>query len=580
MARNRSAKQLGTRYSLPSINRSVGFNPRRLALYVGPAVVALLILIGMAFSSSKKKHTAYSAGPLSSAHAFIGDHCEACHAPSGGFKREVKDNQCRTCHEGNDANDTVEKKVSNKVPDHQKNQVSSAVPACASCHIEHRGFIRPVQMPDAPCIQCHGQESLKTTGPSEHCKDHPWHRWPFRRVTGFGEPYQQAEHRAENPASTTNVQPCANPQPATVINDGPHPRFSAEPGEFHNPTTITFSHAAHLNLKETNNQPKLLCNDCHRPVADVRHTWPYSSPQIADAALGASPPRDPGQRSLSSKVAAVALNSGPGRDPGQTPYPDYGRPLMTMPKYEQSCAKSGCHDLTFANGIESLDHPKSKGELESSEGPIFPIQIRAKIADYLDKNKKLPSIAEDWPPKCAYDKNGRPACPKIVEKPEVSIPKDGLEQRVADAEKFVWKARCRLCHEPGRSSSEANEVGVPTWTKAAWTNSDMVQRFTPYAIFSHQAHSAISCEGCHVQPPKPDCCKPAPQSHDIHIPGIETCAKCHSGNPPAAGQAGNGCFLCHQYHPWDPSREMFRSQHTIEELTGWTPPQPKQEAGR
>src|SRR5205823_8228203 len=165
--------------------------------------------------------------------------------------------------------------------------------ACASCHIEHRGFIRPVQMPDAPCIQCHGQESLKTTGPSEHCKDHPWHRWPFRRVTGFGEPYQQAEHRAENPASTTNVQPCANPQPATVINDGPHPRFSAEPGEFHNPTTITFSHAAHLNLKETNNQPKLLCNDCHRPVAGVRRPWRYWSARFAAFHPSSGVPRDP-----------------------------------------------------------------------------------------------------------------------------------------------------------------------------------------------------------------------------------------------------------------------------------------------
>jgi hypothetical protein len=515
-------------------------------------VVVGAALIWFGHAALAKNNLPYSKGPFSSSHAFIGNHCEICHSDivngrrTTGWLQKASNEACITCH---------------IVPDHQKNQVNADVPDCGACHVEHRGLVRQAQTPDVQCVKCHQEFPLKTNDPtSEHCNhpDHPWHRWPFRRVTGFGEPFEQAGRRAQNVASTANVQPCLK-QAATDVNDGPHPRFSAERGEFHNPTTITFSHASHLNLVINNQPVNLQCSDCHRPMAGTRHTWPYSS----------------------AKMAAVALDSNPLRSPDQTPYPDYGRPLMTMPKYEQSCAKSGCHDLTFANGIEGLDHPKSRDELESSEGPIFPIQIRTEIARYLkNNNNKLPLIAQDWPAKCAYDKNGRPACPKIVEKPETSVPNDGIEPRIADAEKFMWKARCSLCHEPSPSSLAAGTADVPTWTKAAWTNSDMVQRFMPYAIFSHQAHSAISCEGCHVEPPKPDCCKPAPQSHDIHVPGIETCAKCHSGNPPAAGQAGNGCFLCHQYHPWDPSREMFRSQHTIQELTGWTPPQPKQEAGR
>ena len=82
----------------------------------------------------------------------------------------------------------------------------------------------------------------------------------------------------------------------------------------------------------------------------------------------------------------------------------------------------------------------------------------------------------------------------------------------------------------------------PTKQKTRW--------FTD-AVFSHQAHIAVSCESCHTRT------RNSNQGSDILLPGIASCQKCHDGKSSpqgpalASGHAESGCFLCHQYHDWD-----------------------------
>ncbi len=79
-------------------------------------------------------------GPLSTAHAFLGDRCEACHTPFRGAGPET----CLACHAANAPNLLTKPATA----------FHAEVTTCASCHVEHLGANRrPVAMDHAALLR-------------------------------------------------------------------------------------------------------------------------------------------------------------------------------------------------------------------------------------------------------------------------------------------------------------------------------------------------------------------------------------------------------------------------------------------
>jgi hypothetical protein len=122
----------------------------------------------------------YEAGPLTSAHSMFNERCESCHTtafatavrlrPDAGAVHSVSDEACMKCHEGG--------------PHHAEQQVQ--VPACATCHHEHRGQAALMTVPDSDCVACHGDLHLKDGSPPpvgnvhRFATDHPPFRVPVK----------------------------------------------------------------------------------------------------------------------------------------------------------------------------------------------------------------------------------------------------------------------------------------------------------------------------------------------------------------------------------------------------------------
>ena len=204
--RVRTAKQRAQRIDLYYFKHAHGMRRWRLLLSAALPVAALLWVSALAFGGSR---TAYSAGPVSSAHAFAEMRCEVCHtaaSATAGFRAHTTDKACLTCHDA---------------PEHAPN-MTPAQP-CATCHQEHRGRVQIAKIDDGFCVDCHG--NLKTTH--------------------------------GDPKIAKNVG--AFPQG--------HPEFAAVKAGTRDPGRLRFNHAVHMknDLRGPGGPEKLECAGCHKP---------------------------------------------------------------------------------------------------------------------------------------------------------------------------------------------------------------------------------------------------------------------------------------------------------------------------
>jgi predicted CXXCH cytochrome family protein len=211
--RVRTAKALAQRIDLHYFKRAHGMRRWRILLSLALPMAALLWVSVFAAAGNR---TSYSAGPVSSAHAFAEKKCEACHKgsidsgdprhPRQRFRAHATDTACLTCHDA---------------PAHAANQTPP--PDCATCHREHSGRVQLARTDDRFCVDCHG--NLKTT---------------------HGEP---------KVVKDVGTFPSAHPQFAVLKSGAP------------DPARLRFNHAVHM--KDTLRGPagpeKLECSTCHRP---------------------------------------------------------------------------------------------------------------------------------------------------------------------------------------------------------------------------------------------------------------------------------------------------------------------------
>ena len=231
MARQRTAKGLGTRHDLNYFKSMTAYRRWKL---IGSLVVIVVAVAWLGADTVLKKQLAYSAGPLSRAHAVFASQCSTCHVSvingikTVGFKHNTTDDACLSCHEA---------------PAHQSTQTFT--PTCASCHGEHQGTPLLAHVAAAQCTQCHAD--LETNG---------GHARYATAITGFNRK---------------------------------HPEFAAlrEP----DPGGLVFNHMVHMSnyvLGPKGQRVKLECNDCHHPAADSAGPWKYGEAQVQEASATAS----------------------------------------------------------------------------------------------------------------------------------------------------------------------------------------------------------------------------------------------------------------------------------------------------
>ena len=102
------------------------------ALAITAAIVVPLTVYRSGVSGLPAWPTLASPGPLSAAHAFLGQQCEACHTPNRGIEAA----SCIGCHS-----------AAGPVLAMQSTAFHADVQECRGCHVEHRGStVRPTEM--------------------------------------------------------------------------------------------------------------------------------------------------------------------------------------------------------------------------------------------------------------------------------------------------------------------------------------------------------------------------------------------------------------------------------------------------
>jgi predicted CXXCH cytochrome family protein len=112
----------------------------------------------------------------------------------------------------------------------------------------------------------------------------------------------------------------------------------------------------------------------------------------------------------------------------------------------------------------------------------------------------------------------------------------------------LFEARsCKTCHEVKRESAPGAKT--PEWSVVPVQTTN---RWMPQARFDHRVHERTPCAECHdVAHSK--------SSHDVAMPDIDSCRRCHAGSSPREGRITSSCLLCHGFHdsryPWDPRQK-------------------------
>jgi hypothetical protein len=216
---------------------------------------------------------------------------------------------------------------------------------------------------------------------------------------------------------------------------------------------------------------------------------------------------------------------------------------MLRVTYQDHCR--ACHPLDYEPSLPGLamDHPLQPGEVSAALRRVY-------AAEYLKQNPAV--LEERLPPRPMPG----PAVP-----PRGGEARAAIERKVAAAEKILFGAKkCGECHayedaerEPVAAldhfDAEHPVKITPTSVPAVWWRS---------AAFSHSAHRALDCRGCHERA-YPDAPNPSHQSKDVLLPALKDCVQCHaprgrsasSGSTHARGGAGFDCTECHRYHNGD-----------------------------
>jgi hypothetical protein len=407
VARTRTTKKLAQRIDLNYFKRPTAFKRAKFWL----SVLALALAVGwISWRGFARDSRVYSSGRMSGAHAVLEKQCAACHVEKAGeFSSIAADRACLTCHDG---------------PIHHENEVPSGLPACASCHREHRGRIELTAASNQNCATCHG--NLRVASGDAHY-----------------------------------------PSKIDSLEVG-HPEFAALRDGGKDPGTIRLNHEVHMKpirLGPTGPIVQLECADCHR---NYQAEWKYA----------ASEHPQPASYQASADHAIV---SAPQPPHGLQPYaPSSGRERMRPVEFATAC--SGCHLLTFDKRFdEGVPHDKPEVVHEflvkkfQEYIAAHPAELRVERDPKRDlTGKPMPAKVRELTPAQWVSERTVDAetllwrktckqCHVLLEQPKIA-PAAVRTQWLPHA-KFDHDAHrgfsCASCHAKALTSTETSDVLVP-----------------------------------------------------------------------------------------------------------------------
>jgi hypothetical protein len=488
--RDYTTKSRAKRIALDYFKRPHPLRRARLVLSIAlPLGAALVVTV----NAIRGDHRLYNSGPVSTAHAMFGARCEDCHAATPptaagvatgvGFFVPVSDRACSLCHEG---------------PTHHDNQPFT--PGCASCHFEHKGRARLVDLTDRQCTQCHGGLTTKDgRAPAfapkiaRFSSGHP--EFSVTAATTAGAP---ARVRLDDkPGPVDGAQTCLDHQkhlkPGLFRADAPWYRPGAK------------------GVVETPKGPRLGCTYCHRPDDEGAYMAPISyAKHCADChPLAFDNERFPGVTAPHDRPEIIHA---------------FLRTMYTESPETERVTKPAVREAAPEKPEEEAGRPRrrlgARSEPEAAPPPKTPKGFREVEALLFFRSKEssdtcllchtltVPGAAK--PAVSCVDTNGHPPS-------EVAV--------------VIEPLRAALRNARGERPPAVAATRIP-------------QRWLPHSRFDHRAHRPLACAECHKA-------GESTRTADVLLPSVTVCRECHRDS----GGARTACVECHRYHDKNKERD-------------------------
>lgn len=501
--REYTTKARAKRIALDYFKRPHPFRRGKLLLSVAlPAIAAVLITA----YAVRRDERLYNSGPVATAHAMFGAQCEKCHvatpaaagvAPAKAFFLSVPDAACKDCHDG---------------PAHHKNQAFT--PGCSTCHFEHKGRDRLVELSDRQCTQCHA--GLATSDGAEprfvraisHFKEGSGH--PEFALGPLGRAPRSAR-LGTTPAPADTAETC--------LNHKVHLDKSFAAGDW--------SKEGRKGVVKAGETLRLGCTYCHQPDEGGAYMAPISyAKHCADChPLAFDNDKFPGVVAPHEKPETVRA--------------------FLQAKYKES--PQGERPATPA--ASGTPAPAEKPE---PEAPRPRRRLGAEVST--DDASALPRGGRGAGREDAEDASSRKA-PKGVNEVETLL--------FFRSKESAGNNTCSYCHaltppdkpKPSVSCKETNARSpseIPALTEPVRTalkdgrgdklpaivKTAIPARWLPHSRFDHRAHRAVACADCHTGALK------SAATEDVLLPSIAVCRQCHQDSAGARA----ACVECHLYH--------------------------------
>jgi len=542
------------RIALNYFKRPHPFRRWRFILSVAAPLVAGLWLLVYAGQGDQR---IYNSGTVSTAHQMFETDCKVCHGPGPapgattlaaaggtGYWARVSDKACTACHAG---------------PQHNANE--QFTPACASCHVEHKGRARLMEAADQHCTQCHKDLKTKDAQPTPFQKnipalrDHPEFAVDVRPESGLipagGEKLLRV--RLDDKAKAVD-------HTAIKLNHNRHLKVNLQGID----SVVAKSGTTGI-VKVKDGQKdgqQLGCTFCHRPDASGQYMQPIAYKEHCatchELSTGIGTILAPHEKPAFARAfvwgAAADLYTS---CRGKIPAGDEGKALR------DSCEAAGIAAAAPAPapGAPAEEAPSGRRRRGAITPELLPEAIR-NAALGLDLRDLKEIVLAQRRRGGGSEEEAAPAAPSAPAEPEsggrrrrrggeeeTPPPATGggggagggagawATEQLPNAENMLFKTGgegCQKCHkfDATKAAAALPEV-IPPKIPARWL---------PHSKFDHSPHRPLACGECHKA-------AASSKTDDILLPTMSTCRDCHQ---PKAG-ARSGCVECHRYH--DKSKE-------------------------
>jgi hypothetical protein len=494
--RDYSTKTRAKRIALDYFKRPHPFRRAKLLLSVGVPVAAAVVVAGFTVFGDFRL---YNSGPVSTAHAMFGARCQDCHGETAvtaagvtsnaAFFVPVSDRACSVCHDG---------------PIHHDAQPFT--PTCASCHFEHKGRSRLVDLRERQCTQCHGGLSTKEGRAPGFAKN----------IASFSSGHPEFAVASPDDASPTRVRLDAVPGPTdsaqTCLNHQKH----LKPGLVREDSP--WYRKGMPGVLADSNGLRLSCTYCHRPAADGAYMEPINygkhcadcHPLVFDNDRfpGATVPHD--RPEIVHAFLRTKYTESPGGErpakPAAPATAEPARPRRTLRGLEPVEEVRPSRRLVGRGESDDTPQPRAPKGFKDVETLLFFKNKESTDTCLLCHTLTVPQAST--PAVSCAETNGTPP---------------------SEAAAAIDRVRAALKGAGGEKLPAVVPPRIPS-------------RWLPHSHFDHRTHRPLACAECHKAPD-------SVRTADVLLPSVKVCRQCHR-DPEGARTA---CVECHRYH--DPARE-------------------------